>query len=269
MNRSAKGRLRGIILSLSLFVCVLSLFSAYEKKLEITAEKAHVYLKPDVNSSTIGLLKKGDVVALASSIKIKKNWYYIYFSAANSDFTSSGYILDSSVNKLFRVTKVLHIDEERPQKNPYQSQIHFRNTRWGMNQTQVVFTEGRPVSRKKDHPSSTLTYESTLLDMECLLIYSFSHDRLVKAKYDFSKKYPIHNQSIEDLISIKKALTQKYGEPKEEKHFKEPPENSQKLLQTTRWETRETMICLYLYQNKEHIEMELEYTGLQFRNFGI
>ncbi|MFW6139969.1 MAG: hypothetical protein ACOC5S_01260 [Acidobacteriota bacterium] len=271
---SIKGRWRIVPYILSAVVLLSGTSLAQQKKVEITAEKANVYLKPDISSLKIGVLKKGDVAVLASPIKIKTNWYYIYFSSENSDFTSSGYILESSLKKLFTVTKVLSIDEEKNQKNRYEYGAHFRNTRWGMNPKQVIFTEGQPISREESGKSETLKYESSFLDMNCLLVYRFSRNSLIGAKYCFLDKYPLGTPHIQDYHSLKKALTKKYGEPKQDLTQKEvPPEennsnsnqvtnNSHRLFQKTCWETKETWICLNLYQNKEHIEMKLEFTHL-------
>jgi hypothetical protein len=62
---------------------------------------------------------------------------------------------------------------------------------------------------REDYQSSSLTYRSKLLDLDCLSIYSFAENRLIKAKYDFSKKCPLQTQTIEGHDSVKKALTQK------------------------------------------------------------
>jgi len=278
---SAKGKKR-IILYVFFVVILLSWTSfAHQKKIEITAEKANVYLKPDTSSSKIGVLNKGDVATLASSIKIKKNWYYIYFSSENSDFTSSGYILESSTKKLFSVTKILLIDEEKNQKNPYEYGVHFRNIRWGMSPIQVIFTEGQPLSKEESGKSKTLKYESSLLDMNCFLTYRFSENSLIEAKYCFLNKYSANTPHIQDHLSLKKALTQKYGKPKKERTRKislSGKNNSNSnhdsscphiLLQRTCWQTKETRICLNLYQNKEHIKMELEYTSLKSNKLGL
>lgn len=280
-NIPAKGKNRILFGSLFLIILILGTSFASNKKLEITAEQAPVYLKPDINSSKIGLLKKGDTVTLASPVKIKKIWYYVYFCSKNSDFTSSGYILDSSVKKLFSNTKILWIKEGKPQRNTYQYGVNFRNTRWGMSLQQVIFTEGEPLSRKETDDSAILRYRSKLMDMDCLLVYLFSKNNLIGAKCHFTEKYPVNTQHIEDHISIKKALIKKYGESEKEITYTEAVHEGNhstykknlsaplRLLKTTCWKTSETRICLNLYQSKDHIKMELEYSGLKFNNFGI
>ncbi|MFO7980384.1 MAG: hypothetical protein R6V00_06065 [Candidatus Aminicenantes bacterium] len=280
-NKSAKGMKWITLSSLFMIILVQGTSFSFNKKLEITANEAHVYLKPDTNSTKVGTLKKGDMVTLASATKIKKIWHYVYFCPENSDFTSSGYILESSVKKLFNVTKVLLIQEGKSQKYRHEYGVDFRNTRWGMSLQQVIFTEGEPVSREESNGSATLKYKSELMDMDCLLMYLFSKNNLIKAKYNFLKKYPVNSQYIEEHSSIKKTLIEKYGEPKQENIYTETVHegnhstsksslpNSPKLLKTTCWETSETRVCLNLYQNKEHINLELEYSGLKFNNFGI
>jgi hypothetical protein len=280
-NRPAKDMKWAIVSSLCIFILIQGTSLSFNKKLEITAEEAHVYLKPDTSSTKIGHLKKGDVITLASSTKIKKIWYYVYFCAENSDFTSSGYILESSVKKLFNVTKVLLIREGKSQRDRYEYGVNVRNTRWGMSLQQVIFTEGEPLSREESNESATLQYKSKLMDLDCLLMYQFSKNNLIGAKYNFTEKYPVNTQHIEEHNSIKKALIEKYGKPKEENTYTEASHegnhsthkknhsNSPNLLKTTCWETSETRVCLILYRDKEHIKMELKYTGLKFNNFGI
>jgi len=280
-TRSAKGMKWIILVSLFLVIFFQGTSFSFNKKLEITSDEASVYLKPDTSSTKIGSLKKGDMVTLASATKIKKIWYYVYFCSENSNFTSSGYILDTSVKKLFSVTKVLSIKEGKKLKDRYQYGVNFRNTRWGMSPQQVIFTEGEPSSQKKSNGSANLQYRSELMDMECVLMYLFSQNNLIKAKYSFLKKYPLNSQNIEEHISIKKALIEKFGKPKEDNICTEAIQegnhsspqsssaNSTKLIKTTCWQTSETRVCLNLYKNKEHINMELEYIGLKFNDFGI
>jgi len=281
MTHTAKGRLRSVLCVLFLFLLIQSTSGAYNKKLEITADKASVYIKPDTGSSVIGLLKRGDVVTLASSLKIKSSWYYIYFNLENSDFTSSGYIPDSAVKKLFSVTKVIVIDEGSADTNKYRAGSRLKNIRWGMNQEQVMINEGRPLDREDTGESTTLKYDAELMDRSCFLTYFFSEDNLTRAVYYFSEKDLEKTLNREDHNSIKNALIQKYGNPKEESVFGQYLRNrthsiknggspgSLLLLQTTCWEKAETRICLNLYQNKERIEIELEYTDLDHSKSGI
>jgi len=279
-NRLAKGMKWIAGGSLCLILLFLGISLASDKKLEITAEQADVYLKPDASSTKIGSLEKGDLVTLASSTKIKKIWYYVYFCSKDSGYTSSGYILDSSVKKLFSVTKVFLIQEGKTQKNSYNYGVNFRNTRWGMSRQQVIFTEGEPLSSEKSDLSSVLQYQSSLLDLDCLLMYLFSENSLVGAKYLFPKKYSANTDQIDDHRLIKNALIEKYGEPKHMDTFPGAAEGNhsadktlhsqaQNLLKTTCWETQETRVCLNLYQNEEHVEMELKFADIDSHKLRI
>ncbi len=281
MTHKAKGRVRCVLCALLLFLLIQGTSGAYNKKLEITADKASIYLKPDTASQVIGLLNRGDVVTLASSLKIKSRWYYIYFNLKDSGFTSSGYIPDCAVKKLFRVTKVIVIDKGSTETNKYGYGSRFRNIHWGMNQEQVMLNEGPPLDRKDTGESTTLKYDAELMDRRCLLTYFFSQDNLVRAVYYVSEKYLEKSLNREDHVLIKSALTQRYGNPKEERASRQDTmdrtlsmkgsgyPDSLLLLQTTCWENIETRICLSLYQNKELIEMELEYSGLDPSKSGI
>jgi hypothetical protein len=281
MINSIKRSMWGALCAFFMFNLIQGTSWTYNKKLEITTEKANVFLKPDIHSSKIGLLKKGDTVTLASPIKIKKSWYYIYFNAGESDLTSSGYILEASVRKLFSITKVISIDKGENQKNRHEYGVHFRNARWGMNQNQVIFTEGSPLSRETSGKSATLKYKTKFMDLDCLLIYKFFENNLIAAKYNFPNKNtgkPIH---IEDYNSVKTALIQKYGLPQNKKSCENSSSdenhsisdsdstNLHDFLQTSCWETAKTRICLYLYQSKKNLEMELEYTRNNSNHFSL
>lgn len=281
MTQTAKGRGWSVFCALLVFFLIQGTSAAYNKKLEIAADKASVYLKPDAGSSVIRLLKKGDVVTLASPTKIKSQWYYIYFKLENSDFTSSGYIPDSAVKKLFSVTKIIVIDEGSAKTNKYGAGTRFKNIHWGMNQEQVMLNEGPPLDRENTDGSSTLKYDAELMDRSCLLTYFFAEDNLIRAAYYLSEKYLEKTLNSEDHVSIKSILIQKYGIPKEERAFRQylideghsikssGAHNPLPLLQATCWENKETRICLNLYQNQEHIEIELEYTNLGSSKSGI
>ena len=68
---------------LSIFLCfvfaVPVLGSTQNKKMQISSDSTNVYLKPDLNSTVVSVLGKGELVSLASSRRFRKEFIYVYF----------------------------------------------------------------------------------------------------------------------------------------------------------------------------------------------
>lgn len=83
---------------------------AAKRNMKIIVDNAEVYLEPDITSAVIAHLKINTIVDLASSRQFRKKWNYIYFSSGSSGKMKAGYVLESQVDRLFHVTKVLSFD---------------------------------------------------------------------------------------------------------------------------------------------------------------
>jgi hypothetical protein len=106
----------------------------------------------------------------------------------------------------------------------------FRHTKWGMSMQEVKNTEnGEPID--KFSKGDVLTYTSTLLDEKVVVVYTFSFNKLVRAKYMLAKysesgwrvlfrSFPQQElttgQFIVDFEKFKEELIKKYGKPLEE-----------------------------------------------------
>lgn len=111
MNWS-KGMRRIVVLML-IFFCVqtVSLYSE-KKQLEVVTDEASIYLEPTAKSFVIETLQKGAVLTLASVRKFRRCWNYIYFTSEKSGCMKSGYVLDSTIKKLYKDVKVRTIYTE-------------------------------------------------------------------------------------------------------------------------------------------------------------
>jgi len=67
-----------VFISLLLFFSVLFLLPQ-RKRVIVIAERADIYLQPNINSTIIETIEKGSILSLLSQIKIIGNWYYVIF----------------------------------------------------------------------------------------------------------------------------------------------------------------------------------------------
>jgi len=253
-----------------------SLYS-FSRKLKIIVDKASVHLDPDKRSAVVAMLDKGTLVSLGSDRKFRKNWNYVYFTSEKSGRIKSGYILDSLVEKLFEVTKKSFIQREGDESgNQANSKTNFRNTRWGMNKTQVVRIEGSPNQRENSGGLDIIQYPKKILNMDCMIGYVFADNKLAKAKYSFFAKYEDKNQYIHSYEKIRGILIQKYGKPEAEKILWQD-----KLYQKDRsnwglalslghlefsslWKDSETEIQLRVYGERNRVFLVVLYSGLEY-----
>jgi len=277
MNEKAKWVILISIL-LIIFSHSESLFS-FDKKLRVIAERADVYLNPDMNSPVIETLEKGDILILSSDRKFRKIFDYVYYTSKNTGSTKSGYILDSSVEKLFQSTKVITIkNEEKNKEKAAKPAVNFRNTNWGMSKEQVIELEGEPHRQEKSRGLDIIEYKKNVMDNDCLIGYVFAKDRLTAAKYIFLEQQKEKNQYIRDYEKIKDLLIKKYGMPEEDNAlwrnnlYKNNPSKwgyavgSGHLEYFSLWGTPETEISLKLSGKNSEILLKVEYIGISLKD---
>lgn len=104
------------IKSLIVFICLFFLFSVLlfpqVKRLKVIAERADIYLEPDVKSLIIETVGKGTILTLQSRGRIKEIWYYVYFHPAKKDVIKSGYILVPLVELTYEIQKEIEVPKE-------------------------------------------------------------------------------------------------------------------------------------------------------------
>jgi hypothetical protein len=87
---------------------------------------------------------------------------------------------------------------------------NFRQTRWGMSQTEVIALEGPPKTRKPEE----LTYDVTVVGKKATLGFDFVTDKLANAGYLLQETYVEPNQYVDASQSWVETVTEKYGTPK-------------------------------------------------------
>lgn len=206
------------VLFLFIFFLHSGILQSSNRKLKIIADNASVHLDPDKKSAVVARLAKGTLVSLGSERKFRTNWNYVYFASEKTGRTRSGYILDSLVVKLFKVTKNSVIQRESgTANNQIEFKTHFRNTYWGMNKAQVARIEGNPDQRDNSGGLDVIQYSKKISDMDCMIGYVFADNKLAKAKYSFMAKYEDKNQYIQNYKKIRDNLVKKYGNAEAEK----------------------------------------------------
>jgi len=166
----------------------------------------------------------------------------------------------------------------------------FRHTKWGMSMQEVKEREnGEPID--KFSKGDVLIFTSTLLDEKVLVVYTFAFNKLVRAKYMFAKysdslwrvfwrSFPkeklIAGYLILDFEKFKKELTEKYGEPLEERwplykdyHDLLKGEEGLEVLEKAikerkaglfaKWMTDKTNILLAVFGEEGQIQFAIDY----------
>jgi hypothetical protein len=264
------------LLILFLFISGISSSTLYSfsRKLKVIVDKASVHLDPDKKSSLVALLDKGTLLTLGSERKFRKNWNYVYFTSEKSGRTKSGYVLDSSVEKLFEVTKKSTIQREGGEVRA--EKTNFRDTRWGMNKAQVVRIEGSTDHHENSGGLDIIQYPHKILDMDCMIGYVFAYNKLAKAKYSFLAKYKDKNQYIHSYEKIRDALIHKYEKPKtdkvlwNDKQYKDDRSNWGLALSlgqlefSSLWKDSETEIQLRAYGGRNRVFLVVLYSGIEY-----
>lgn len=242
------------------------------KKLIVVSDTAQIYLEPDQKSTVIATLHKGDIVTLSSDRKFRRIFNYVYFTSQNTGCTKSGYVLDSSVNKLFNVTKVITIQgESKTNHKIIRSEVYLDSTDWGMSSNELQRFKGEPLHQGQSQGYEILGYQKKILDRDCLIGYYFAENKLKGAKLSFLDQHLNKNQNIADFKKIRDLLAQKYGQPIEDKsswddltHKDDISEwgnaiGQGHLTYKSRWLTPETEVCLRLFGREDEISLEITY----------
>lgn len=270
-NRKQKGL---FIFCMIMSTCVV-LGMAASKKLEVTAATANIHMQPDANSPVIETLYRGEVLTLASARKFKKVWNYVYFSSNGSGSLKSGYVHDSSVTKLYKMTRTmtLHNENEAPKKE--KAEAVSGSIQWGMPVAELRNLLGEPLGTQEFEQNFILTYQRSAMNMDCMVDYIFTDNKLAKTKYVFGVKYAQKTQYIDEFIKMSDFFQQQYGEPKENNRVWHDPAYEEEpskwgeavglghLTYETRWTVSGTEITLSLTGSRERISLEVLYSYLQ------
>jgi len=246
---------------------------ALDKRLRVIADRATVHINPDKQSVVVATLKRGDLLTLGSARKFRKNWDYVYFVSEQTGRTKSGYILDSLVERLFEVTKVLTIHGDRENAPEAERETGTRPIRWGVTREAVLAEQGRPIRSQSLGGEEILTYSRKVLGRACLVQYVFNRDRLIQTKYSFLSRHPDPDLYLRDYEKLKDQLILEYGSPeKEEAVWRAPELRADRprwgwavaqghLVFRSRWEAGTVRVELRLSGEEGRISLVAAYTS--------
>jgi hypothetical protein len=110
--------------------------------------------------------------------------------------------------------------EARPQIRsadvPLLADPDFRNIKWGMSPSEVQLHEKIQFTTEVDGRRTVLGGNAQAGGKNCLLIYTFIDDKLVRALYNFAETYTDYNMYYSDYRGVNETLKKMYGKPVEE-----------------------------------------------------
>lgn len=263
-----------IILSL---VTVPGSLEAFEKKLRVSADYAHIHLQADGDSVVVETLERGHILSLLYSGKMRKVWYYVCFKSEKTGQTKSGYVLETSVELLFDPLKTATIMEESQSLRINYAPRKFDELKWGLSKKQILEMEGKPQAQEKSKGVDIMRYQQKLINLDCSISYLFAANRLTGTRFSFNTEYLDKNAYLEDYRKVKDALVQKFGRPLEEAMdwrdttFKDEfgawgeAVSLGHLEMSSRWLTPQTEIQAVLSGGNEEIFLTVEYSGRQLK----
>ncbi len=271
MKTIAKGVLIIIMFFLSL-PCKLD--STQGKKLRVKVEEAKVYLEPDLNSPVLENFKKGTILTLGASLKFRKCWYYVYFISKVTGNIHAGYVLESQVEKLYQITKVINISGK--EETSPQPVAHFREARWGMTKDEIRRIEGNPDFLERNDALEIMEFRRKVNEKDCLIQFIFVEGKLTKGKYTFFWEQSDKDGCLEHFNKIKTQITESHGQP----DFDDTISNTSSfssdfgkgeararegLSLECLWTDKETEIYLSVFSRESDLLLEVEYTGVKFK----
>jgi len=208
-----------VILALALIVPAFFSLpgSANGKKLQVVLENAVIRLDPSDTSPAVATLGRGTILSLASAVKTKVRWFYVYFTSLQSGNTRSGYVHDSCVRKLFPSLKVTQITSGDEILNPAQIDLesaHRPHFEWGMTRDEIMRADGRPLSQGSSEEFEVLVYHREIMNKKCQVQYILSENSLVSARFRLLENYADKNRYIEDYNKLRQYLTATVGTPR-------------------------------------------------------
>jgi hypothetical protein len=277
------GKKIAILIATTCLILAMPL-SAQTKKLQVITERANLYLDADERSPIVETLLKGATMTLASAIKTRMNWFYVYYISLQTGKTRSGYILDSLVRKLYADVKVINISSEDEITQP--GDLDFNDgyrpiLDWGAAKDKIINLEGRPSGQEKANGLEVIRYKRSIMAKNCLVEYIFDNNCLVTARYNLLEKYADKNRYIEEYLKIKDNLVSKIGAPRADTvTWQDPTYKSNNafwgralsmghLEYHTTWELSETELQITLAGSANQVSFGAEFKGLKFKSASL
>lgn len=175
--------------------------------------------------------------------------------------------LDPS-NKIFIEKNALYKEKVKSVKS-------FRETSWGMNQSDVIKAE--TIKLKPSNNRILIGYDY-VAGMKSKVVYIFTNDILTRAKYMFEEEHTNNNDYIVDYNSLKGLLIAKYGIPKASETiwknslYKSDPEHHGLALTIghtfyyAKWEMPGTELLIVLNGDNHKANLVIEYYSVFHKN---
>ncbi len=280
MHRIARGTFTGAALALLVALVSAGPLAAQGKKIQVVADLASVHLRPDPSSPVVDSLERGAIITLASGIKSRASWYYVYFLSAQSGKTRSGYILDSLVQKLYSDLRVINISSEDEISQPKDldfNDVYRPILAWGTGRDALIFAEGHPFETEKSAGREIVRYKRVILAKRGLVEYVFDSGRLTATRISLTENYADKNRYIEDYNKIKEFATAKVGRPREDKVIWQDPAYKNlnerwgtavgmgQLEFRAEWQIPGGELQISLAGENSHVSLGAQFSGLGFK----
>ena len=279
----SRGNKKAIVIVTTCLILAMPLL-AQAKKLQVITERANLYLDADERSPVVETLFKGATMTLASAVKTRTNWFYVYYLSLQTGKTRSGYILDSLVRKLYADVKVVSISSDNELTRP--RELDFNDSYqpildWGAAKDKIIQIEGRPSDQGKADGIEVIRYKRSIMGKSCLVEYVFDNDHLVKARYNLLEKYADRNLYIEEYLKIKDNFISKIGPPRadtvtwQDSTYKSNNAYWGKALSMghveyhTAWESSGTGLQIKLTGSDNQVSFGAEFNGLKFKSASL
>lgn len=278
------GGTRFVIAAAAALLLVALPQTAQAKKLQVIQASADIHLNADPSSPVIETLVRGATMTLASAIKTRTRWYYVYFTSAQTGKTRSGYIIDDMVRKLYPDLKIVQITDENDAAVP--EALDFNDAYrpvmdWGSSKNTVFEAEGRPLGQEKIEGVEIVTYKRHVMGRRCLVEYVFDDDRLAVTRLSLLEQFADKNRYIEDYLKLKDYTASKIGAPAADQVVWQDPTlkgeealwgravSSGQLEFQARWDMPGTEIRMKLVGGNNEVAFGAEFTdnGLKSASF--
>lgn len=165
-------------------------------------------------------LYKDDYSDWGFAVSLGHLLYYSTYKNSNTEITimlsGDNYEIENVIE--YTSTSLGKVEEELRTKEDLDnfSLFGFRNNSWGDNVTSVKAKEKFELVQEE---TGILAYKGRIAGMDMLLGYLFTGDKLTTGKYIVTEDHSNKNDYITDYDKLKKILTEKYGEPKEDEKY--------------------------------------------------
>ena len=116
-SENTKKRVIKISILVSLLFCSVSGVFSQEKRIKVTAEKANIFLQPNISSPVIEKVKRDSVITLRSVNIVRGGWYYVSF-ISETGITKTGYIQASLVEFTNLPARIIREEKKEPEVPP-------------------------------------------------------------------------------------------------------------------------------------------------------